>query len=1064
MSSSNPNRGGRFGYQGSKDWINSSRSRRKNFYSSESTAAAAAGAGAGGSGSLPNSATATTSSNEATSTTPNLSRRDFKSNGPGSSSLTHSKDAQPVRNGSAYSSNYYSHSGYGSYDSSSYRAEGWRKTSGELRRSVGNQKPTLSGSSSGSLSSTSSPTSGYKNGRYDSYRADTNSYGSRWKSGRNFAASSTRYSAKDRIRNGKPSLSNSYVPSSNSVPLGASAANSYDSYSPSAGQATFKYESPKAYGSYYSSSCPEDKSSSLSQSRPPYFTPRPYKSRYGGSRYGGSTLINPVEKRAKEEELEGDQDSQNDYENNDDVDSISNIRRHDEDTQSEATENEERNTEIKERIGHENIDADQTQDDESLQAIEQNSVETSAEPESKDDLLREIYSRKARIETPPVVAEVESKVKIEYEETSAVDGSEIVYRYPLPEIPHKYEEMRREFQQSGGKSLKYLLAAPIHEFSDYTFFINNYEEFQKRKRDALVNILREKTLNVQSKTLDLSQAYKEMSKKWEERRMKMEQQLRVLHPPDDEMRRELDSSDMRKQNQQQASAGNASSTPTQVSSFDLPTVSSRRSSRRHGDLVTTEAEFQEILLTLGQEQEDPLLKADRVSANIPDMILDPVEKNEVKFMDANNIVRDKDTWASRVKTDFHNTFSEKEHALFTEAFCLFPKRFGAISRYMGGLRTASECVLHYYMTKKSVNYKQLLMQRRKASKKTKKTKSAGRPKSTPQPPIDQTVGNLEVPSGTITDSIQDVGSIDTSESTVFQTTGMPSVVESSEIQVDRGNKKRAPRERATEKRKQKPGSALTADGQKPAEKKRKTTAKKQASEEGDTKPAEKKKKRVGKKQAAEEALTSNVAGIVPGLNSNSKVTIGALPLKNATNGLQSELYTGSAPIAQQYVYQQQPHQTVTLPVQYSQRTEEQSSRPHQQYEQSIQFQQSQQQQVYAQYQAQYQGLYQAQSPSFAPQRSAPVFPSIRNLLSEQSAASYQQPFTPLASAEQQQQQQLPQQHSLPSYQQEVPLAAAQVAKPSSHRTSSIMNLLNQDEKPAAAQQQRAKTNLRDLLN
>lgn len=97
-----------------------------------------------------------------------------------------------------------------------------------------------------------------------------------------------------------------------------------------------------------------------------------------------------------------------------------------------------------------------------------------------------------------------------------------------------------------------------------------------------------------------------MLKKWEERRLKMEQQLRVLHPADDEMRRELDSSDLRKQNQQQASVGNTTNTSPHVSSLDLPTVSSRRSSRRHGDLVTTEAEFQEILLTLGQQQEDPL--------------------------------------------------------------------------------------------------------------------------------------------------------------------------------------------------------------------------------------------------------------------------------------------------------------------------------------------------------------------------------------------------------------------------------------------------------------------------
>ena len=49
-----------------------------------------------------------------------------------------------------------------------------------------------------------------------------------------------------------------------------------------------------------------------------------------------------------------------------------------------------------------------------------------------------------------------------------------------------------------------------------------------------------------------------------------------------------------------------------------------------------------------------------------------------------------------------NNFSEREHELFCEGFCLHPKRFGAIARHMGGLRSASECVVHYYMTKKKL--------------------------------------------------------------------------------------------------------------------------------------------------------------------------------------------------------------------------------------------------------------------------------------------------------------------------------------------------------------------------
>lgn len=1074
MSSSNSTRGGgRFGYQGSKDWINSSKSRRKNFYSSSSTAAAAAEAG-----SAQSSNTTATPSTEASSL-PNLSRRDFKSNGPGSSSLTHLKDLQPTRNGSSYSSNYYSNLGYGGYDNGLYRSDGWRKASGESRRLVGSQKPTLSGSSSGSLTSTSSPASGYKNGRYDSYTTDPSTYGpSRWKSGRSFAASSTRYSAKDRIRNGKPSLSNPYLPNSNSVPLGSSSTNSPDSFAPSSNAMGYKYyDSSKAYGSYYSSSYSKDKSSSLSQLRPPFSNPRHYKSRYGG-RYGGSTLINPAEKRAKEKELEGEQDSQNDFDDNDDVDSNSNFKRNEDDTQSEVTENEERDIEIKERIARENNVADERQDEILQQAIEEKLVETSAEPELKEDSLNDVYLKKVRIETPPVIAEVDTKVKIEYDETSATDGSEDVYRYPLPEIPYKYEELKREFQQLGRDSLKYQLATPIETFFDYPFIITNYEDFHKRKRAVLTNILRERNKNIQNKTSDLLNEYNKMLKKWEERRLKMEQQLRVLHPADDEMRRELDSSDLRKQNQQQASVGNTTNTSPHVSSLDLPTVSSRRSSRRHGDLVTTEAEFQEILLTLGQQQEDPLLKAQRVAADIPDMILDPVENKEIKFMDCNNIVKDRHAWAKRVDSDFHNTFSEKEHELFTEAFCLFPKRFGAISRYMGGLRTSAECVLHYYMTKKSVNYKQLLIQRRKTSKKSKRVKGAGRPKSTPQQSAAQVEGYVPAPNSAVSELNQEMASTDLGTPSELETPGMTPVAEVLGVQVEGGRKKRAIGSKTAEKRKPKTEHELNEDGQKPTEKKRRKTTKKPVLADGASKPE--KKKRVNKKQAAEEAFaTSGATAGVPVSNPDmTKVSIGALALNYPANIVQSEMYTGSAPINQQYVYQQllQEPGSQLAQQQYLQQIDGQKAQSEHQYEQQFQYQQQNQQQqqqlqqqqqqqhLSAQYQAQYQASYQSQLPSFAPQRSAPVFPSIRNLLSEQEPSAYQQVNYAPQQPQLQLQLQLQQQQSLPPYQQSLPHSQSSTAQQQSHRKSSIMSLLNSDDKPAAVSQQRVKTNLRDLLN
>lgn len=210
----------------------------------------------------------------------------------------------------------------------------------------------------------------------------------------------------------------------------------------------------------------------------------------------------------------------------------------------------------------------------------------------------------------------------------------------------------------------------------------------------------------------------------------------------------------------------------------------------------------------------------------------------------------------------------------------------------------------------------------------------------------------------------------------------------------------------------------------------------------------------------------------------TKVSIGALALNYPANIVQSEMYTGSAPINQQYVYQQllQEPGSQLAQQQYLQQIDGQKAQSEHQYEQQFQYQQQNQQQqqqlqqqqqqqhLSAQYQAQYQASYQSQLPSFAPQRSAPVFPSIRNLLSEQEPSAYQQVNYAPQQPQLQLQLQLQQQQSLPPYQQSLPHSQSSTAQQQSHRKSSIMSLLNSDDKPAAVSQQRVKTNLRDLLN
>ena len=227
--------------------------------------------------------------------------------------------------------------------------------------------------------------------------------------------------------------------------------------------------------------------------------------------------------------------------------------------------------------------------------------------------------------------------------------------------------------------------------------------------------LQSKIKETEEKKILLWKLYEVKFKEFNAKRKFMDEQLQILHPEDDDFRRELESIDTRTKNDQQelGAPGHA--------------ALSRRG-RRHGDLVTTEAEFQEVLQSLEKQQnQDPLFKARKGAATIPDMVLDPEERTLVKYMDSNNMVKSKTEWASRVKTDFNNNFNSSEHIAFCEAFCLYPKRFGAISRHMGGLRTPEECVVHYYMTKKAVNYKLLVAQFKKKS--IKKAARRGKPKS-----------------------------------------------------------------------------------------------------------------------------------------------------------------------------------------------------------------------------------------------------------------------------------------------------------------------------------------------
>lgn len=141
-----------------------------------------------------------------------------------------------------------------------------------------------------------------------------------------------------------------------------------------------------------------------------------------------------------------------------------------------------------------------------------------------------------------------------------------------------------------------------------------------------------------------------------------------------------------------------------------------RANRRRGvgDVVTTEAEFQEILAGLADSAaKDPNLRASKTTAVVPEMLIS--EERHLRFQDENDLVTDPMAFY-----DFAGTaepiWTDEERTIFNRRYLAYPKQFGRIADGLPN-KTAAECVLFYYRTKRVVDYKGMLASRRGDKKK-----------------------------------------------------------------------------------------------------------------------------------------------------------------------------------------------------------------------------------------------------------------------------------------------------------------------------------------------------------
>ncbi|KAG7869272.1 hypothetical protein KL918_000817 [Ogataea parapolymorpha] len=277
--------------------------------------------------------------------------------------------------------------------------------------------------------------------------------------------------------------------------------------------------------------------------------------------------------------------------------------------------------------------------------------------------------------------------------------------FPLNRVETKFNELKKLPEMERRKTLKYLQPNKLFDLQQYNFYNSAFVIFKQADGPNLL----EKSLELQKllaqKKKDLTEEYIYRKHLYEQRVSLMDEQLSKFY--------NVGEPESRPQTSE--------SSKTEVTEKPL----SGRRGRHHGDTVRTEAEFLEILATLEKEREkDPMVRAQHGCARIPDMMIDPVERYAtVHFLDSNNMVRDKSQWAKRIELDSVDTFTQAEHEKFCEAYSLWPKKFGRISSHMGGLRTPEECVLHYYRTKKQVNFKQIVANKnRRATRKASSTK------------------------------------------------------------------------------------------------------------------------------------------------------------------------------------------------------------------------------------------------------------------------------------------------------------------------------------------------------
>ncbi|XP_074640514.1 uncharacterized protein LOC141898487 [Tubulanus polymorphus] len=128
----------------------------------------------------------------------------------------------------------------------------------------------------------------------------------------------------------------------------------------------------------------------------------------------------------------------------------------------------------------------------------------------------------------------------------------------------------------------------------------------------------------------------------------------------------------------------------------------RVGTRSIGGYARSEAELEQIMDGLHEQEEED--KKMRSYAVVPPMMLD-ARQRKYRFINNNGLIED--PMAEYKERQLLNIWTNPEKEIFKEKFLQHPKNFGVIASYLER-KSVQDCIQHYYFTKKSENYKQLL--------------------------------------------------------------------------------------------------------------------------------------------------------------------------------------------------------------------------------------------------------------------------------------------------------------------------------------------------------------------